>query len=443
MRGFKKTLIIIFINTSIIMPTFAKPVLKIEHWTTSNGAEVLFVANHELPMLDVKVIFNAGSSRDGDRFGLATATNSMLKEGSLQFTAGEIATKFDEVGAVYNDSVDLDKATLSLRTLTEPKIMAAALETFSSVLTEPSFSAEEWRRVQQQALSAIKEQEQYPDAIASKTFFHALYGDLPYGHPALGTTETVAKINPDDLRNFYRQYYVASNALIVLVGDLSLDQAKKISNSIVSKLPGGQAAISLPAALGSCSSCSKSKNSVHIEFPSEQTHIFVGSIGIARSDPDFFQLLVGNYIFGRSPLASILFAEIRDKRGLAYSIGSSFMNLQTPGPFLIVMQTQNARVGEAIPVVEETLQNFLTNGPTEDQLQQAKDGLIGNFPLGLDSNSRIAANLAFIGFYNLPLNYFDTYRQNVAAVTAEQIKTAWRRHINMENLTIVTVGKKK
>jgi zinc protease len=430
-----KIFFILFLTIGITMTTSAKPVLNIQHWTTSNGVQVLFVATHELPMLDIRINFSAGSAQDNELFGIAAATNGMLKEGTKKLTADQIATKLDEVGAIYADGVDLDRATLNLRTVTDPKILASALKTFTAILTAPTFPKTQWQRVQQQTLSAIKQQEQYPDSVANRVFFQALYGDTPYGHPVLGTIESVKKITPLNLQAFYDKYYVGKNAVMIMVGDLDLTQAKNISEAVVSNLPPGKAATT--------TSTTNNKNSEikHIKFPSEQTHIMIGQIGIARNDPDYFPLMVGNYILGQSPLASILFEEIRDKRGLSYHVGSGFAASQTPGPFMIVMQTRNERTNEAITATKETLQKFITDGPTREQLEQAKNGLIGRFPLSLDSNNNIATNLSAIGFYHLSLDYLDTYRTNIAAVTIDQIKAAFQRHVQTDKLSIITVGK--
>lgn len=418
----------------ICLPVLAKPVLNIQHWTTTNGAKVLFVATPTLPMVDIQVTFHAGSSRDSKQFGVAQFTNAMLAEGTKNLTADQIAASFDNVGAQFGASVDRDMASVSLRSLTQEKFLKSALQTFTAIITEPLFSTAAFTRVQQQILSAIKQQQQDPTSIASNAFYQAIYGNLPYGHPVLGTTKTVQTLTSKDLQAFYNKYYVARNAVIAIVGDISLAQAKAIANQITTKMPIGNITAVTPIAL-----LPKSATK-HIDFPAAQTTALIGQIGTNWDDPDLFPLLVGNFILGQSPLTSQLFQEVRNKRGLAYSVNSGFTMLQNRGPFVIFLQTRTDQVQRAIKVSKKTLQKFINKGPTAKQLQAAKQSIIGRFPLKLASNSQMLAWLTTIGFYNLPINYLDTYRNNINTVTLQQIQTAFKHHLQPNKMVIVTVG---
>ena len=419
----------------ISLPVFAKPVLDIKHWITVNGAQVLFVETHTLPMLDIQVTFNAGSARDGEHHGLAQFTNAMLEEGTGTLTADQIADAFDDVGAKFSASVNKDMAVVSLRSVTDKKLLNSALDIFAEVLTQPAFPEQAFQRVQKQILSAIAEQQQQPLIIANNAFWHELYGDLPYGHSVLGTSQSVQSLTPQNLQAFYQNYYVAKNALITVVGDVTLPQAKAIIERVIARLPSGQRAAKLPSI-----SILNSAKTKHIDFPSAQTNVFIGQIGIARNDQDYFPLLVGNFILGQSPLTSELFQEVRNKRGLAYSIGSGFAALQTQGPFCIVLQTRTEEAKQAIKVTKETLAKFVKRGSTKKQLNAAKQSLIGRFPLQLASNDGILSVLTVIGFYHLPLDYLDTYRPKISAVTLEQIQDAFKHHIQPKKMVTVTVG---
>jgi zinc protease len=425
---------IFVILIAISFSAFAKPVLNIQHFTTKNGARVLFMQTNELPMVDIAVTFNAGSARDGNDLGIAQFTNAMLEEGTKTLTADQIASQFDAVGAKFGAAVNRDMAQVQLRTLTDAKFLDPAINTFALVISEPKFARSAFKRVQKQILSAIAQEQQQPLIIAKNTFYKELYGNSPYAHAILGTAESIKSLRPKDLQSFYKKYYVAKNANISIVGDLSLLQAENIVNRITNNLPQGQAAAKLnPAAVTPV----KVK---HINFPSAQTNILIGQIGIARSDPDYFPLLVGNYILGQSPLTSKLFQEVRNKQGLAYSVGSAFVPLQVPGPFAIILQTRTAKADQAIKISQQTLMKFITQGPTQKLLQAAKQSIIGHFPLELASNGKILAYLNLIGFYNLPLNYLDTYRSKISAVTLKQIQQTFQNHIHPKKLTIITVG---
>ncbi len=424
-----------YIFLIISIPAFAKPVLNIQHWVTKNGAEVLFVETHALHILDIQVTFNAGAAQDGKNFGVAQFTNAMLEEGTKTLTADKIANSFDKVGAAYQSDADRDMATISLRCLTKTKLLNPALDTFAMVLTDPAFAEQPFQRVQKQILSAIAEQQQQPMAIANNAFWKNLYGDSPYGHPVIGTKKSIQALTEKDLQSFYQKYYVANNAIVAIVGDVTLRQAKKIIGQIIGKLPKGTAAHKL-------SSIPKSSaKAEHIKFPSAQTNIFIGQIGIARNSQDYFPLLVGNYILGQSPLTSELFQEVRNRRGLAYSISSGFIALQTEGPFYIVLQTRSEEAQKAINISLQTLSQFIDQGPSKNQLNAAKQSLIGHFPLQIASNDEILTILSLIGFYHLPLDYLDNYRTNISNVNLEQIQAAFKKHIQAQKMVIITVGR--
>jgi zinc protease len=415
---------------------FSRSVLEVQHFKTSKGVNVLFFETHELPILDVQIIFNAGSAYDDHFFGISQFTNAMLNEGTKKLNADQIADEFDRVGAEFSSTVDRDMAVVGLRSLTDQALLNSALETFTQVLSEPRFATQDFQRVQKQILSAIKQKHQYPGSIAGDTFYKLLYEDQPYAHPVLGTKEMIESLKPQDLRNFYQKYYVANNAMVAMVGDVSLEQAKRIVDRVLSELPVGGVVDQLPVV----SSNVTEKIEEHITFPSEQTHILMGQTGITWHTPDFFPLLVGNYILGRAPLTSELFKEVRNKRGLAYSVGSCFVLLKYGGPFVVDLQTRTDQSLQAVQIVRQTLERFVREGPTNERLLEAKQSLKGQFPLKFMDNQKILACLAQIGFYQLPLDYLDTYLEKIDAVTLEQVKKALGKYIHPNKMITVTVG---
>ena len=178
---------------------------------------------------------------------------------------------------------------------------------------------------------------------------------------------------------------------------------------------------------------------LELDYPASQAHIFLGMPAIARGDPDFFPLLVGNYTLGGGGFVSRLMQEVREKRGYAYSVYSYFSPMRQAGPFQIGLQTKKAQAGEALQVVRRVLDDFLAQGPSAAELKAAKDNLIGSFPLRLDSNRNILEHAAMIGFYGLPLDYLDNYQARVQAVSAEDIRRAFARHLQPGQLVTVTV----
>lgn len=411
---------------------------KIENWQTSQGGRVYYVQADGLPMVDIQVVFDAGSSRDDKQFGVAALTADLLDSGAGTWSADDIAKRFESVGAQFSASASTDLATLSLRTLTDEALFNKALETMQVILTKPSFSKADFSREQKRTLAMLKQTEESPGDLAGIAFSNALYGEHPYAHPTAGVIKTVAALSPKDLKDFYKKYYVASNAMVVVVGNLSKQQAEQTAEKLLAGLPIGQK----PEAVPDVTMPAKATQQ-HIEFPSSQTHVLVGLPGSYRKDPDYFPLYVGNHVLGGSGLVSKLFDEIREKRGLAYSASSSFAPLLKQGPFTIGLQTRNDQTQQALDVLNKTLADFINKGPSTDELTAAKQNIIGGFAMRFDTNKELANYVAMIGFYDLPLDYLDTFQQNVEKVSVADITSAFQRRVNPQLLQTVTVGQAK
>tara|TARA_R110001606_G_scaffold361754_3_gene514994 strand:- start:48382 stop:49686 length:1305 start_codon:yes stop_codon:yes gene_type:complete len=423
----------LIISLLIAVSVQASP--KIEHWQTSNGARVYFVAAPELAMVDIEVVFDAGSARDGDLSGTALLTNAMLNEGAAGLNTNQIAAEFENVGAQFSNSSERDMAVLSMRSLTADFALKPALATFSNVLTQPDFPVTSFERLQKQMLIGLQAEKQSPAAIAARAFYTNLYGKHPYAAMPSGDESSVNKLNIAALKAFYQQYYVAKNATVVLVGAINTEQAKDIAEHLLAGLPAGKVA----APLAQVATLASAKT-VTIKHPSSQTHIVMGQPGMSRHDPDYFALYVGNHILGGSGLVSQLSNEIREKRGLSYSVYSYFRPMRELGPYQFGLQTRNDQAKEALTVMQQTLNNFIEKGPTEAELIAAKQNITGGFALRVDSNSKIADYTAMIGFYGLPLDYLDTFNANVNAISIKQIKDAFSRRVHPDKMVTILVG---
>jgi zinc protease len=421
--------------TLLIFSQLCFATAKIEHWQTSQGSRVYFVQADALPMADIQVVFDAGSARDGQQFGLAALTSGLMDTGAGQWNADQIALRFESVGANFGTGVSSDMATLSLRTLTDPVLFDKALETMHVILTKPLFKRADFLREQNRTLAGIKQREESPAEVASEAFSNKLYGNHPYAHPDSGIEETVSKFRVADLAKFYKKYYVSSNAMVVIVGNLTKQQAEQTAEKLLTGLPTGQKPEPIPDV-----AMPTQASEQHIEFPSTQTHVLVGLPGSYRKDPDYYNLYVGNHILGGSGLVSKLFSEVREKRGLAYSASSSFAPMLKPGPFTISLQTRNDQTKQAVEVLNATLKDFINKGPTQAELDSAKKNIAGGFPMRFDTNKKLATYVAMIGFYDLPLDYLDTFRQKVEETTIATITDAFKRRVNTELLQTVTVG---
>lgn len=407
--------------------------VKIEHWVSPSGARVYFVESRVLPMLDVQVDFAAGSMFDPvGKSGLAALTRAGLDLGAGKLDETAIAEQMADIGANLGGGADTDRASVALRTLSARDKRDPALDILRAVLQSPRFDAAIFEREKARTIASLKEALTRPDSIAGKAFWAAMYPNHPYGKQA--SPESVATLNRDDLAAFHARYYTAANASITLVGDISRSDAERIAETLAAGLPKGGAA-TLPAAPAAAQG-----GLTKLPHPASQAHIYIGLPAIERGNPDYFPLLVGNYTLGGGGFVSRLMKEVRDQRGYAYSVYSYFAPLKQRGPFQIGLQTKRSQAQDAIKVARDVLDGFLKDGPSPDELAAAKANLTGSFPLRLDSNKKLLDNVAAIGFYGLPLDYLDQYQAKVQAVTADQIKQAFARHVRPTELITVTVA---
>ncbi len=408
---------------------------NIEHWTTDKGLRVYYVAAPQLPMLDIRLTFAAGGARDGDKPGLAMLTSGLLNDGAGGMSADQLAESFESVGAVYGGGAARDMAWVSLRTLTLDNEMKRGLDTWLTVLSEPDFPEKEFNNAQKLALVGLQAEKQSPSALGAKAFMQALYGDHPYAAPDNGTEASIQALTTDDLRAFYQQYFVARNGVLALVGAIDRAAAEVLAERVSAVLAEGKRAAPLPPVPALTAA-----KTIHIPYPSEQAHITLGQIGAKRGDPDYFSLYLGNHILGGGGFSSRLTEEIRSKRGLSYSVYSYFALMGQPGPFQMGLQTKLNQVDEAIEVMNDTLQVFRAEGPSGNELGASQKNITGGFPLRTASNASIVSYLSMIGFYDMPLDYLDTFSANIEALTHEQVVDAFQRRLDPDKLLTVIVG---
>ncbi|MBJ9977981.1 insulinase family protein [Pseudomonas sp. S75] len=408
--------------------------LNIQQWTTAEGARVLFVEARELPMFDLRVTFAAGSSQDGSVAGLATLTNAMLNEGVAGKDVTAIAQGFEGLGADFGNGSYRDMAVASLRSLSTADKRDPALKLFAEVVGKPSFPKDSLKRIKNQLLAGLEYDKQNPAKLAGKALFASLYGEHPYAHPSDGTAKSIPGITQAQLRAFHAKAYAAGNAVIALVGDLDRSQAEAIAAQVSAALPKG------PALPSPAEPTEPKAGVTHIDFPSKQTHLMLAELGITRQDPDWPALSLGNQILGGGAFGTRLMSEVREKRGLTYGVYSNFTPMQVRGPFMINLQTRAELSEGTLQLVRDILTDYLKNGPTQQELDDAKRELAGSFPLSNASNASIVGQLGAIGFYNLPLTWLEDFVQQSQALTVEQVKAAMNKHLSADKLVIVTAG---
>ncbi len=417
------------------VPT-ARAVPPIEHWQLANGARVYLVSAHELPMVQLRVVFDAGSSRDppGQR-GLGNLLVQMLSQGAAGIGVDAIAEGFERLGAEFSAAADRDMAAVELRSLSDPARLDPAVALFAKLLAQPDFPEDALARLRARTRVALRQDRQNPGRVAQKRFYAELYGTHPYAHDPLGDEAGLEAVTRADLVDHHRRYYVGRNAWLVIVGDVTPRAAQRLAERVLGGLPAGEPAPPLPPVAPLSGA-----RTVRVPFASTQTHLLVGQPGLTRGDPDYFPLYVGNYTLGGGGLVSRVSEEIREKRGLAYSAYSYFLPLREPGPFVMGLQTKNESAPEALRTLRRVLVDFVARGPTDEELAAAKKHITGAFPLRLDSNRKIADQVSVIAFYGLPLDYLERFPRQVEAVSAAEIRAAFQRRIHPGRMLTVILG---
>ena len=420
----------------------ARAALPIQHWTQPSGARVYLVESPAIPMVDVQIDFDAGSRRDpASRAGLAASmaaatsygVRSAGKEAALDENA--LSDAWADLGASFGGSASADRLSFSLRSLTYPDLLRQAAQLASRQLGEPAFPAPLWARDRPKLIAALREANTRPATLAGRAFAQAVYGSHPYAQEQ--TIGTLQRIEVTDMKALHTQMLRACAAKVSLVGALSKEQADTLVSQLLSRLPAGPCA-ALPAVPEVAPLAAAHDD--WLEFNSAQAHVLLGQPGIARSSPDYFAFLVANHILGGGGFTSRLTTEVREKRGLTYSVYSSFTPGLHAGAFVIGLQTRPDQAEQALQLVRQVLTQFAEDGPTEAELQAAKDNLVGGFALRLDSNRKLLDNVANIAWNDLPLDYLDHWGEQISRLTVEEVAAAFARIVHPERLVSVVLG---
>ena len=411
--------------------------LPIEHWAEPSGAQVWLVQSPALPMVDVQIDFDAGSRRDPPReAGLASAAATMITKGvravgdAPAIDENALGEAWADLGASFGAGADSDALSFSLRSLTDPPLLARAAQLASRQMGQPAWPEDIWQRERARWSAAIRE------AVASKAFAKAVYGSHPYGQRA--TAETLSRIEVAELRAYAERNVQACRARVAIVGAVSRPQAQTLVSTLLAHLPSG-APCAAPPAVPAVQPLAKAEE-IRIPFQSAQAYVLIGQPGFKRSDPDFLALLVGNHILGGGGFTSRLTEEVREKRGLSYSVYSQFAPGLNAGAFGISLQTRPDQAAEALKVSRQVLERFVADGPTEAELKAAKDNLIGGFALRIDSNRKLLGNVVNIATNGLPLDYLDGWTDRVAALTVADVRAAMARKLQPERMVTVVLG---
>ncbi|MBK8073456.1 MAG: insulinase family protein [Ramlibacter sp.] len=430
---------------------FAWAGLPVQHWTQASGARVYLVESPAIPMVDVQLDFDAGARRDPrGRAGLASATAGMFSKGVLAQPGGtgplagaldenQVSEAWADLGASFDAGAGSDRMSFMLRSLTDASLLQRAVALAARQLAAPAFPEAVWQRQRERLNASLKEARTRPATLAARAFAQAVYGTHPYGYEV--TEETAARIGVADMRALYASHVQPCRAVVSIVGAVNRARADAMVSALLAGLPRGAGACTPLPPVPEVAALDAPKEE-RIAFDSAQAHVLIGQPGYRRDDPDFFAMLVGNYILGGGGFVSRLSSEVREKRGLSYSVYSYFSPGLHAGAFTLGLQTRPDQADQAVQVSREVVARFVAEGPTEAELQAARDNLVGGFALRIDSNRKLLDNLANIGWHRLPLDYLDSWTQKVEKVTVADIRSAFARKLQPQRMVTVVLGAK-
>lgn len=420
------------------------PVLKLPAIQThrlSNGLAVWIVELHKVPVAQVTLVVSAaGASADpAGRFGLASLTAAMLDEGAGTRSALEIADAVDFLGASLVTSCTYDFASVALGVPVAR--LGEALEVVADVALRPTFPAGEIERLRKDRLTAFLQERDDPRAIASFVFPRVLYGTAHrYGTATAGTAEAVRSMTVEDLKAFYAALYRPDRAVLIVVGDVTpegvlplLERSFGSWRAAVSPAP--------PPPLPPVAAPTARQVYLVDKPGAPQSQIRIGTVGVARSTPDYFALQVLNTILGGS-FTSRLNQNLREQHGYTYGASSSFAMRLAPGPFVAGAGVQGDKTAESLVEFFRELDGIVKPIPP-DEAARARNYVALGFPAGFETTGDIASKLAELFVYGLPSDYFSTYVQRIEAVTPADLAAAARKYIQPEKLVVVVVGDRK
>ena len=419
----------------------AQAATTIQHWVNRDGVLIYLVEAKTIPMVDVQVDWPVGSAGDPQsKIGLASLTAALIDKGAVAnkkvLTEAAIADKLADLGAVLSFSAGAERSSMRMRSLSDAKRLNELVSLTAQILNEPLFDSKVLSREKDRTITAIKEAQIKPEVILSKEFDRQIYGSHPYGLSA--SVSTVQSITQKDVKDFYFNRYSKKGVKVSIVGDIDKASADQLVEKVLAGFP-KDAKITQSVPEVSLFQPNSSKV-IKIPHAAQQAHISMGMPTIARKNPDYFPMLVGNYILGGGGFVSRLVKEVREKRGLAYSVYSYVSPGRQIGPYVAGMQTQQSQADLAVDVMKKTISEFIEYGPTDEEMNAAKNNLINGFPLRIDSNRKILDNVASIAWNDLPLDTLDTWRAQLKAVTKEQVKAAFKAHLDMNRMVTVVVG---
>jgi zinc protease len=407
---------------------------KVQEVKSPGGITAWLVEDHSLPVVTLDLNFRGGAALDpAGKAGLATLTADLLDEGAGELDSQAFQSRLEDLAASLEFSAAEDGIGASLRTTAAN--FAPALDLLRLSLTAPRFDESAVARVRGQLLAELAHDAHQPRYIAGRLWWHNALDDHPYARPVQGTPESVARIAIADMRALVHDRFAKDALLIGVVGDVTPEALKDLLDKTFGDLPAHAAEAKVPDAVAAA------KNPLLLaKLPIPQSVVIFGQPGIKRDDPDWYAAYLVNHILGGGGFASRLTEEVREKRGLAYSVATTLEPLKHSGLILGTVATENSRVRQSIDIIRAEWRRMREAGPTAKELADAKTYLTGSFPLSLDSTGRIAGTLVAIQRDGLGIDYLDRRNALIDAVTLEDAKRVAHRLLDPDKLSFVVVG---
>ncbi len=408
--------------------------VTIQPLTTAKDFKAYYIQD-KLPIFSIVLNFKGGALHDPEELkGLSMMATSMLDEGAGGLKAQGFQQKLNELAAQLSFSSSNEDFTISLRTLAENA--EEALKLIKLALTKPRFDSEPFERVRTQILTALKRIPESPSALAQLRFNTIQYPNHPYRHLQLGTEASVKAITPDHCRDFLKKRLARNELTIGIVSSLPNETVKKLIDETFDFLPKSN---NLPA-IAYQEPKSPGGLTLIEQKDRPQTAILFGHKGLKRDHPDFYTAAILNSILGGNPFTSRLFTEVREKRGLTYNISTGLGYSDHTTSLKGQLATENKNFHQAVGLIKLQWETLSKDGPTEEEVADAKQNITGGFPLQFDKSLSLAATLVSVQINKLGTNYFDDFPKAINAVTHKDVKRVAQTLLRPDQLTFVAVG---
>ena len=419
--------------TVLLLAAPLRAEIAIQEVTSPGGITAWLVEDHNIPFTALEIQFKGGTSLEAtDKRGVINLMTATLEEGAGEMDSKAFAEARDALAAGISFDSGADSVGVSAKFLTENRDQA--IELMRAALVNPRFDQDAVDRVREQVLSNLRANEKDPGTLASEKFDALAFGDHPYATTGDGTIETVTKLTRDDVVAAHKAALARDRVFVAASGDITAEELGKLLDRLLGDLPatGAPQPDTAPWLLP--------PGVTVVDFPTPQSTVFFGQLGIPRDDPDFFPAFILNEVIGGGRFTARLMTEVREKRGLTYGIGTYLVNMEHADMLLGQFSASNDKVAEAIKVVQQEWGRLVSEGVTPEELETTKTYLTGSYPLRFDGNGPIASILVGMQMDGMPIDYVTTRNAKIEAVTAEDIKRVAARLFKPEALQFVVVG---